>query len=82
VATLTTPDRVAGQGGQPGQGGRGAVAHRPQDDSASYKNRHRLDNGQGGRLPIVLGHDDDPQRFYSSAALTQSGSVIGCHRDS
>jgi hypothetical protein len=72
--------RVAGQGGQPGQGGRGAVAHRHLDDSASHKNRHRIEDGRGGRLLILLGHDHDPQRLDTSAASSEFGSIFGCHR--
>ena len=31
-------------------------------------------------VPIVLGHDHDPQRFDTSAAPTEIGSIFGCHR--
>ena len=52
-----------------------SVGGRPSD-----KNRHRFDDGRGDRLPVVLGHDDDPQRLDTSAAPSEIGSIFGCHR--
>ena len=40
---------------------------------------HRLDHGRGD-LPLVLGHDHDPQRLDTSAAPSEIGSIFGCHR--
>jgi hypothetical protein len=34
--------------------------HRHLDDSASHKNRHWIEDGRGDRLPVVLGHNNDP----------------------
>jgi hypothetical protein len=47
---------------------------RPSDD-----NWHRCDDRRGDR-PIVLGHDDDPQRLDTSAASSEIGGVGGRHR--
>ena len=73
------PGHHPGQGGQPGQGGRGAVARRRLDDSASHKNRHRLDRRRND-LPIVLRHDNDPHRLDTATAPAKISSIFGCHR--
>jgi hypothetical protein len=39
---------------------------------------HRLDDGCGD-LPIMLGHDHDPQWLDTATAPSEIGSIFGCH---
>jgi hypothetical protein len=73
-----------GHPGHPGQGSRSALARVVRQSGTVRVHRTRTGigsmNRRDGQLPVVLGHDRNAQRFNSSAALTQSGSIFGCHR--
>jgi DNA-binding transcriptional regulator YiaG len=81
------PTDVGGQAGSPGRKLGRPGSRCSSDESTgstsrprlSDKNRHWLDAGRGD-LPIVLGHDHDPQRFNTSAVPSEIGSIAGQHR--